>query len=274
MAEVLEYHQRLEEHARQQQGLLPMPVGHAAHGSHLHNYMTCGRKRTFAEAEQQPAVGMSLCNEGQEEEAAHNHNVSVQASSLLYQDHGVVGFKRARSNHSASNGQAASSRSTAERAQQELRLRTATHAHASSVCHQTGSKASAESIQEEVEEPVLAQIRGQLVDYLINIMATARDASSARDSMQKALRVFQKRIRTHGLTQHADTKTKQQQQVVQEYQKENSILKKAVAIQNEKLEKEKEQIRQLELANYSLKAHLKQMTTSNAFATQPNRDIF
>eukprot|EP00213_Chloropicon_mariensis_P001232 CAMPEP_0197471594 /NCGR_PEP_ID=MMETSP1309-20131121/2559_1 /TAXON_ID=464262 /ORGANISM="Genus nov. species nov., Strain RCC998" /LENGTH=176 /DNA_ID=CAMNT_0043009457 /DNA_START=309 /DNA_END=839 /DNA_ORIENTATION=+ len=71
-------------------------------------------------------------------------------------------------------------------------------------------------------------------------------------------------------------------QQVQELQKENSILKKAVAIQNEKLALEEErkveaaklanvlrqalaqaheQIRQLELANYSLKAHVKQMSS-------------
>ncbi|QDZ23570.1 hypothetical protein HOP50_10g61090 [Chloropicon primus] len=99
-----------------------------------------------------------------------------------------------------------------------------------------------------------------------------------------------------------------------EFQKENQILKKAVAIQNEKLRTEKEstaglrealaaaqqqvrhllrakeenqalrvalshaqeQARQLEIENYSLKVHLKQMNSCATLSptTQPNRDIF
>jgi len=128
-------------------------------------------------------------------------------------------------------------------------------------------------------------MRNQLVDYILGISASVRDASGAKDALGKALGVYQKKMACFLRSRH--------KQQVAELEREHSILKRAVAIQNEKLVQEKEesaktanvcrqvitsyqdQIRQLELANYSLKAHLKQMTTAqnNHSSHQPNRDI-
>lgn len=283
MAEVLEYHQRLAEHAQHAQQQLFGAGSSVPQAAEQHNMTTtttttsgmatsmCGRKRTFGESN--PMSG--VCLNGHEEEQERIRRFRIQQEQQHY------GFKRSR----ATSGGEVAERTVVPRhvEEEEARRRLSDHAQACSLANSKGERDEGKG--EEGESLVLSQMRNQLVDYILGISATVRDAAGAKDALGKALGVYQKKMACFLRSRH--------KQQVAELERDHSILKRAVAIQNEKLVQEKEesaktanvcrqvittyqdQIRQLELANYSLKAHLKQMTTAqnNHSSHQPNRDI-
>jgi len=148
-------------------------------------------------------------------------------------------------------------------------------------------------------------VHREWIDHFVNAMASSTSMDCARASAGRALRMFQKRLLREwkGGVAHK----------CQELERENAILKRAVAIQNERLASHhlpgvqkspqqhppacsdrlaveelkravavyQEQVRCLEVANYSLRAHLRQQhleetNSANQAATgyHPNRDIF
>jgi len=150
-----------------------------------------------------------------------------------------------------------------------------------------GRAAEAQSEAEEATTSVLeseldchSQLRNQCVDYLVSLLSSATSVVEAKEVAGRTLKMFQRKaiLSTNCMRQF------------QEVLKENAILKRAVAIQNEKIVSEKdqhmkiingvkqlissrdEQLRNLEVANYSLRAHIKQMNP-NSQTMNPNRYI-
>jgi len=299
MAEVLEYHQRLAQHAQhaQQQlfgvGAGPQPVALGEHHPNLATTTTttssgmatslCGRKRTFGESNPNP---VEVCLNQQLAEQERIRRFRIQHAHEQQQHYGGGGFKRSRA---TSSGEVVTERSVVSQEEEEeaMRRRLSDHARACSLANTKGGDREKRDGEEgdDDDDFMLSQMRNQLVDYILSTSASARDACCAKDSLSKALGVYQKKVVSFLRSKH--------KQEVAELEREHSILKRAVAIQNEKLVHEKEesaktanvcrqvvstyqdQIRQLEVANYSLKAHLKQMMTSSQgiSAHQPNRDI-
>jgi chromosome segregation ATPase len=125
------------------------------------------------------------------------------------------------------------------------------------------------------------QTADQWVDALVQEMATAKDIPDARSRAGKLLHAFE---------QFMTSRSKAEARL-EEVSRENAILKRAVQIQNAKLQEAsakdeeitglkqmlgqyQERLRQMELNNYSLALHL-QKATNDSFQT-PNRppDVF
>mmetsp|Transcript_2180 Transcript_2180/g.5506 ORF Transcript_2180/g.5506 Transcript_2180/m.5506 type:complete len:293 (-) Transcript_2180:77-955(-) len=292
MAEVLEYHQRLtQEQAPARAGghhghlgvsphHLPGPGVQAAVPPHFGR--SAGRKRTFAET-----------------------NTNIVVAPLPQEAFGGAGYKRTRGHHSTCAGAALAS--TSQPGQDHKKRQ---HAHAAPTQQQREEEAAV------LEGRAQAQLRGQLVDHLVSIVGGTSHGSldAMKGAMHKALRLFEKRVLQGSAAQAKGSKGEQvaeqaaraqQQQAaaaakVQDLERENAILKRAVAIQNERIHHDKqgeaqeaaaacgvlrqalvnaqENVRQLELQNYSLKAHLKQMSDcalgDSMGGGHPNRDIF
>mmetsp|Transcript_26062 Transcript_26062/g.56904 ORF Transcript_26062/g.56904 Transcript_26062/m.56904 type:complete len:269 (+) Transcript_26062:184-990(+) len=126
----------------------------------------------------------------------------------------------------------------------------------------------------------------QWVEFLVQEMAAAKDLQDARSRAGSVLQRFEKFMSTKAEEKNSIVLSK-----LAELQKENHILKRAVQIQNTKLQEKpqqeqeiqqlkhmlaqyQEQLRTLEVNNYSLALHLQKATNNNHLAGQRNPDVF
>lgn len=125
----------------------------------------------------------------------------------------------------------------------------------------------------------------QWVDYLVQEMAAAKDVDDARKRAGVVLQRFESSCK-----QGPEAAASMQDKLL-EVQKENGILKRAVQIQNQRIQERsqqereiqqlkhmlaqyQEQVRTLELSNYSLTLHLQKATHANTLAGQRPPDVF
>lgn len=135
------------------------------------------------------------------------------------------------------------------------------------------------STSQNPEGPTTAE---QWVDFLVGEMASARDMSDARGRAALVLQRFEAFVQRR-------VKLDEAKKV--ELAKENAILKKAVQIQNAKLQEKatveaenqqlkqllaqyQEQVRSLEVNNYSLTLHLQKATATSHLPSQRHPDVF
>lgn len=128
------------------------------------------------------------------------------------------------------------------------------------------------------------------VDLFVHEMMNATDLSDARARAARILEAFEKNVVSHSMElkelEHASLK-----EHLQNFLRDNQILKRAVAIQHDRnLEQEErarevqqlkdvirqyqEQVRALELNNYTLKLHLQRAQGSSSIPGQFHPDIF
>ncbi|XP_062199316.1 uncharacterized protein LOC133901821 [Phragmites australis] len=134
----------------------------------------------------------------------------------------------------------------------------------------------------------------QWVEILVNEMVSASDTVDAKARASRVLEVFERSVISH-IGAEALQNFQKENSVYKEQSeaviRENTILKKAVAIQHER-QKEcdernqelqqlkqlvvqyQEQVRSLEVNNYALSMHLRQAQQGNSMAGHFHRDIF
>eukprot|EP00878_Enallax_costatus_P011577 GHUV01012085.1.p1 GENE.GHUV01012085.1~~GHUV01012085.1.p1 ORF type:complete len:200 (+),score=67.03 GHUV01012085.1:587-1186(+) len=176
---------------------------------------------------------------------------------------------------------------TAIRRLTELKLTTKEHAHkapsdtarAADDGQQHGTGAN--GVSAASTGPQTAE---QWVDALVQEMAAAKDFADARARAGKMLQAFEQFIAARSKQQPPQAKA-------EEALKENVILKRAVQIQNAKLQEAaakdhelselkqllgqyQERLRHLELNNYSLALHLQKATSSMSQTANGPPDIF
>uniref|UniRef100_A0A0E0QMX6 CUE domain-containing protein n=3 Tax=Oryza TaxID=4527 RepID=A0A0E0QMX6_ORYRU len=132
----------------------------------------------------------------------------------------------------------------------------------------------------------------QWVEILVNEMTNASNMDDAKARASRVLEVFEKSMTAHvgamGSFQKESSVYKEQFEAIT---RENTILKKAVAIQHERQKEHdgrnqeiqqlkqlvaqyQEQIRSLEVNNYALSMHLRQAQQANSIPGHFHRDIF
>lgn len=133
----------------------------------------------------------------------------------------------------------------------------------------------------------------QWIDVLVQQMTAASSVDDARQRAANVLQSFEQftMSRTQLQAAASEEKAQQLQAKLDEALKENHILKRAVQIQNARVQEaaqkeqeiqhlnqiisqHREQLRQLELSNYSLTLHLQQATHGSSFSHQRNPDVF
>lgn len=139
---------------------------------------------------------------------------------------------------------------------------------------------SVESKETEEHGDVKAQSAEDWIDMLVQQMSMAKDVDDAKRRASEILKGFEGAVLRHSCPQG-----------VESMQRENTLLKRAVGIQNSKIhelsekcknvdemlskfEELKEKCHHLELQNYSLQLHLKQATCQDDVAAHPNPDVF
>ena len=120
------------------------------------------------------------------------------------------------------------------------------------------------------------------INLLVHEMSAASDMADAKRRAAEVLRAFEQAVMQHSEQQHGDLS------------RENALLKRAVAIQNSRLqelmgreaevnelratvEAAKGRVHALEVQNYALQVHLKQATDAGSAAMSPGRpnpDVF
>mmetsp|Transcript_10464 Transcript_10464/g.20677 ORF Transcript_10464/g.20677 Transcript_10464/m.20677 type:complete len:276 (-) Transcript_10464:50-877(-) len=137
-----------------------------------------------------------------------------------------------------------------------------------------------ESKESEEQHEGTSQSADDWIDMLVQQMSMAKDVDDAKQRASEVLKGFEGVVLRHACPQG-----------VESMQRENTLLKRAVGIQNSKIhelsekcknvdemllkfEELKEKCHHLELQNYSLQLHLKQATCQDNVAAHPNPDVF
>eukprot|EP00884_Botryococcus_braunii_P021765 jgi/Botrbrau1/8272/Bobra.0251s0001.1 len=138
------------------------------------------------------------------------------------------------------------------------------------------------------EKPSTPHTPEEWVETLVDQMSQAKTMDEARQRAAQVLQAFERAVLDHGqVGDIADLRAQ-----LESFSRDNAILKRAVAIQNKRLQdignKEEElntlrstvqqyeqKIHTLEVSNYSLSMHLRQATEPNSFMSgQHNPDVF
>lgn len=164
-------------------------------------------------------------------------------------------------------------------------------ASTSAAGHQTpAAQAPAASLQ----QATMLKSPEEWVEVLVQQMAGARDMADARQRAAGILQSFEQEVlQTASASKQDATASSAARTQLAEFQHNNGILKRAVAIQNNRIqdllakEAESQQLKQallqlqekchgLEMNNYSLAMHLKQATDSSAYsqAGQRHPDVY
>lgn len=133
------------------------------------------------------------------------------------------------------------------------------------------------------------QTAEQWIDALVQEMAAAKDMEDARSRAGKLLQAFEQFVTARNKAEAAPPGSAQAR--VEEVTRENTILKRAVQIQNAKLQEAstkdqeiaglkqmlgqyQERLRQMELNNYSLALHLQKATNDRSQTCNRPPDVF
>ncbi|KAF6259470.1 hypothetical protein COO60DRAFT_1294852 [Scenedesmus sp. NREL 46B-D3] len=177
--------------------------------------------------------------------------------------------------------------SNAEQQQQQAQAQAAVAA--ASQQHDTASVADARQQQHQQQQvPPGPQTAEQWVDALVQEMAAAKDFTDARGRAAKMLQSFEQFVSARSKEGSGGTGS---QARAEEALRENAILKRAVQIQNAKLQEAsakdqelaglkqlvgqyQERLRHLELSNYSLALHLQKATDDRSQTANRPPDVF
>lgn len=134
----------------------------------------------------------------------------------------------------------------------------------------------------------------QWVELFVTEMMSATSVDDARGRAAKVLEVLEKSIRTQATAEVAENYQKENNMLKQQIQalmQDNSILKRGIQIQHERqkefedknqevqqlkqlLSQYQEQLRRLEVTNYTLSMHLQQAQPNSSVSGHYNRDVF
>ncbi|KAL5986168.1 hypothetical protein ACLOJK_028160 [Asimina triloba] len=139
-------------------------------------------------------------------------------------------------------------------------------------------------------ECILPENESSWVDIFVQEMMNASSLDDARGRAMRMLEAFERSVITHS-KQSEEQETNSLKEQLEALLRDNQILKRAVAIQHERnLEQEEklkevqqlkhmisqyqEQIRSLELSNYTLKLHLQRAQESSSIPNHFHPDVF